>query len=135
LCPPLSKVSVALLYDVECTSIRQNFALAFRAPEGYDSDGDQVVDKFLKERQREKRAEKEAAEAELEAIAAAEAEAAEAVKGASKIDASGVLKTVVFKASAKKREAEGASLTAEEGAEGEGGSKKRKIKKKLDNTK
>jgi len=110
------------------------------AAEGYDSDGDQVVDKFLKDRQREKAAEKEAAEAELEAIAAAEAEAAEAAKGApaAEVGASGVLKTVVFKASAKKRTAEDTASNSDKRVESEvrsDGIKKKKVKKKLDNKK
>jgi len=99
-----------------------------------------VVDKFLKDRQREKAAEKEVAEAELEAIAAAEAEAAESAKGDkdAEVNSSGVLKTVVFKASAKKRTAEDTSLTSDKRVEGEvgpDGPKKKKAKKKLDNKK
>ena len=101
----------------------------------------QVVDKFLKDREREKQAAKEAEEAEADAIAAAQKEADDlAARGGVPLEEGPV--KVVFKAVPKKRDLE--SALADGGGEdrgddesnGEAGErKKKKKKKKLDNAK
>ena len=102
--------------------------------EGYDSDGDKVVNEFLMARDKDKR---DAEAAEVEAGAAKAREAAEAAAGPAEVDD----KKVVFKAGLKRsivsKEA-ATSSTGEGTADGFCGSapkKKKNKKKKLDNKK